>query len=65
MVLGVNSGEVCGDPQSPNYSEPKIEKKLNPGFAHWFNKHMNSLQTEFMKNNEDEFMKWAELEWKK
>ena len=27
MVLGVNSGEVCGDPQSPNYSEPKIEKK--------------------------------------
>lgn len=64
MVLSVNSGTVSGDPQSPNYSEPKIEKKLNPGFAHWFNKQMNRLQTEYMKKNEVDFMKWAEKQWK-
>lgn len=64
MALSVNSGTIAGDPQSPNYSEPEIKKELNPGFSHWFNKHMNRLQEEFMKMKDDEFMKWAELEWK-
>lgn len=64
MALSVNTGQVSGDPQSPNYSEPEV-KELNPGFKHWFNKHMNRLQTEFMELNEDKFMKWAEERWQK
>ena len=65
MVFGVNSGTVVGDPQSPDYKEPVIKKKLNPGFLHWFNKHMNRLQTEYMELNNDDFMEWAEKQWKK
>lgn len=64
MALSVGSGTVSGDPQSPNYSEPEI-KQTNPGFLHWFNKHMNRLQIEFMEIHNDKFMKWAEAQWKK
>lgn len=64
MVFGVNSTINAGDPQSPDYKEPEFKKKLNPGFAHWFNKQMNRLQTEYMELNNDDFMKWAEKQWK-
>ncbi len=64
MALKTDSGEVVGDPQSPNYKEPQIEKEMNPGFKHWFNKHMNRLQIEFMELKNEEFMKWAEEQWK-
>ena len=65
MALGVTSGTVAGDPQSPNYKEPEIKKNANPGFLHWFNKQMNRLQVEYMEMHNEEFMKWAEEQWKK